>query len=48
VIASASPVADGVLLRCAATSAELLMTFLREALGFAAAPLGEDPFARRW
>jgi len=48
VIASASPVADGVLLRCAASSAELLMTFLREALGFAAAPLGEDPFARRW
>jgi len=48
VLAAASPVADGALLRCAATSAEALARWLREALAFAAAPLGEDPFARRW
>jgi len=48
VLAAASPVADGALLRCAATSAEALSRWLRDALAFAAAPLGEDPFARRW
>jgi urease accessory protein len=48
VIAAASPVADGMLLRCAAASAEALAAFLREAFGFAAPPLGEDPFARKW
>jgi urease accessory protein len=48
VITAASPVADGVFLRCAATSAETLAAFLSEALRFAAVPLGEDPFARKW
>ncbi len=48
VLAAVSPLEDGAFLRCAAASAEALTNFLREALAFAAAPLGEDPFARRW
>ena len=47
-LAAASPLEGGVLLRCAATSPEALAGFLRQALAFAAAPLGDDPFARRW
>jgi urease accessory protein len=47
VLAAASPLAGGVLLRVAARSVEAGMTFVREALAFAAAPLGGDPFSRR-
>ncbi|OFX25357.1 MAG: hypothetical protein A2V77_23725 [Anaeromyxobacter sp. RBG_16_69_14] len=47
-LAAASPLEGGALLRCAATSPEALADFLRQALAFAAAPLGDDPFAGRW
>ena len=47
-LAAASRLADGIFLRCAAGSVEALAGFVREALAFAATPLGEDPFARRW
>jgi urease accessory protein len=47
VLAAASPLAGGVLVRVAARSVEAGMTFVREALAFAAAPLGGDPFSRR-
>jgi urease accessory protein len=48
VVMAASPLRDGLLLRCAADSAERLSGALRAALAFAAAPLGDDPFVRRW
>lgn len=48
VLATASPVRGGALLRAAAVSAEDLARFLRETLGFVAKPLGDDPFQRRW
>ena len=47
-LAAASPLEEGALLRCAATTPEALAGFLRQALGFAAGPLGDDPFACRW
>ncbi len=47
-LAAASPLEGGALLRCAATSPGALAGFLRQALAFAAAPLGDDPFAGRW
>ncbi len=47
-LAAASPLMDGALLRCAAASPEALAAFLRQELAFTAAPLGDDPFARRW
>jgi urease accessory protein len=47
-LANASPLADGVLLRAAAASPEELQAFLRGALAFTAGALGDDPFARRW
>lgn len=47
-LAAASPLADGLLLRCAAESAEALAAFLRGALAFVAGPLQADPFAHHW
>jgi urease accessory protein len=48
VLAAASPLADGLLLRCGARSPEALAAFLREALAFTADVLGGDPFSYRW
>ena len=48
VVLAASPLQDGLILRCAADSAERLSGALRAALAFAAEPLGDDPFIRRW
>ena len=48
VLAAASPLGDGLLLRCAATSPEGLARHLRQALGPALAALGAAPFAHRW
>jgi urease accessory protein len=45
---AASPLPGGALVRCAATSAEALARALRGALAFVAAPLGDDPFVRRY
>jgi len=47
VLAAASPLADGVLLRLAARSVEDGMAAIRAHLAFAAALLGDDPLARR-
>ena len=47
-LAAASPVAGGALLRCAAESAGELALFLRRALAPAAAALSCDPLAHRW
>ncbi len=47
VLAAASPVAGGVLLRLAAQTVEAGLLFLRARLAFAAALLDGDPFARR-
>jgi urease accessory protein len=45
---AASPLLDGLLLRCAAVSAEALSRALRQALAFVTLPLGDDPFVRRY
>jgi urease accessory protein len=47
-LAAASPLGDGLFLRCAATSAEGLTRFLHRSLAFAAGPLGANPFAHHW
>lgn len=48
VLATVSPLAGGVLLRAAASSAEHLARYMREALSSVAEVLGEDPFELRW
>lgn len=48
VLATASPLAGGAILRAAATTAEHLTRFLRESLSFVAELLGGDPFQHRW
>ncbi len=47
-VASASPVAEGALLRFAGESVELVRHELRRQLDFLAGRLGDDPFARKW
>ncbi len=47
-LATVSPVAGGVLARCAATTTEALGAFVRAAVAPAASALGDDAFARRW
>ena len=47
-LATVSPVAGGVLARCAATTTEALGAFVRAAIAPAAGALGDDAFARRW
>ena len=47
VLAAASPIAGGVLLRLASTTVEAGLRFLRRRLAFAAELLGGDPLARR-
>jgi len=47
-LATASPIGDGFVLRAGATSPEALRELLRTQLAFASEVLGEDPFARRW
>ncbi|HEX9242370.1 MAG TPA: urease accessory protein UreD [Anaeromyxobacter sp.] len=46
VLAAASPLADGLILRVASRSVEAGLAFLREPLGFVEAVVGADPFAR--
>ncbi|WP_242393910.1 urease accessory protein UreD [Anaeromyxobacter oryzisoli] len=46
VLAAASPLADGVLLRVASRSAEAGLAFVRRRLAFVEAVAGADPFAR--
>jgi urease accessory protein len=47
-VCSASPLGpDGLVLRAAATSAEVLLRTAREWLSFLSAMLGDDPWARR-
>jgi len=48
VLATASALPGGALLRAAAVSAEHLTLFLREALSFVSELLGGDPFRHRW
>ncbi len=47
-LAAASPLADGLLLRAGAERVEDLGAFLRAQLSFLETTLGEDPFARKW
>jgi urease accessory protein len=47
-LAVASPIPGGFLLRAGATTPEELRELLRAQLAFTAEALGEDPFARRW
>ncbi len=47
-LAAASPLCDGLLLRCAASTAERLTTFLHELLAPALSALGTSPFLHRW
>ena len=47
-LATVSPVAGGVLARCAATTTEALGAFVRAATAPAGGALGDDAFARRW
>jgi len=47
-LATVSPVAGGILARCAATTTEALGAFVRAAIAPAAGALGDDAFARRW
>jgi hypothetical protein len=44
---SAGPIAGGALLRAASGSAELMLRFFREHLGFLAALCGDDPWGRK-
>ncbi len=49
VVAAAAPVGeDGVILRIAGASGEVVTSAVRAALGGLAAVLGDDPFARKW
>jgi urease accessory protein len=45
---TASPLADGVLLRYGSEQVEELVAALRKHLSFLPTKLGEDPFSRRW
>jgi urease accessory protein len=47
-LAAASPLDAGVIVRCAATSAEALGAFVRGAIRAAGDPLGDGAFAHRW
>ena len=47
-LATVSPVAGGVLVRCGAATTEALGAFVRAAIAPAASALGDDAFARRW
>jgi hypothetical protein len=47
-LATVSPVAGGVLARCAAMTTEALGAFVRAAVAPAGSALGDDAFARRW
>ena len=47
-LAARSPLAEGVLVRAAATSAERLHQGVRALLAALPATLGDDPFARKW
>ncbi len=47
-LATVSPVAGGILARCAGTTTEALGAFVRAAIAPAAGALGDDAFARRW
>jgi len=48
VLAAASPIPGGAIVRAASRTAEHLARFVRDALSFVARPLGDDPFERRW
>lgn len=47
-VTSASPIAEGVLLRVAGDTVELVRHELHRHLAFLAERLGDDPFARKW